>query len=289
VGVGHIADILYHRYTEGGHCSLDAATITSRHRTAVNRHLGRCGIEARLEDGLLPGTLHVRYPVIGKPLVSILIPTKNQTEFLKRCITSLVDGTGYANCEILVLDNGSDEPEALAFLNDLRDLNSSSLRVVDCAGPFNFSAMNNRGARESRGDFLLLLNNDTAVLYEDWLEEMLGIACQADVGAVGAKLFYPDGGIQHAGVILGMNDAPADHPFIDHPADYDGYFGRAQLTQEYTAVTAACMLVRKSLYLDAGGLDETNFQVSYNDADFCLRLRRMGYRNVFTQIGRAHV
>ncbi|MDP2835042.1 MAG: glycosyltransferase [Pseudomonadota bacterium] len=281
-GIGHLADVLYHRHAEGGHCQVDAETVAARHRRALESHLQRLGIAARLEEGLLPGTLHVHYPVSGDPLVSILVPSKNQVELLKRCLTSLIEGTGYANCEILVLDNGSDEPVAVAYLNELKALASPRLKVLDCTGPFNFSAINNRGARAAQGEYLLLLNNDTAVLHEDWLEEMLGIAQQGDVGAVGAKLLYPDGRIQHAGVILGMNDSPADHPYIDHSAEDDGYFGRLNLPQEYSAVTAACLLVKRALYLELGGLDEQRYQVSYNDVDFCLRLRHQGYRNVYT-------
>ncbi len=281
-GIGHIADILYHRHAEGGHARRDAEAVQAAHRTSLQAHLARIGCAAELAEGLLPGTLHLRYPVLGEPLVSILIPGKNQVDMLKRCLTSLIEGTGYANCEILVLDNGSDEAEAIAYLDELRALNSPRLRVLDCAGPFNFSAINNRGAREAQGEYLVLLNNDTAVLHEEWLEEMLGIAGQADVGAVGAKLHYPDGRVQHAGVILGMGDAPAEHPCLGHAADDDGYFGRLKLTQEYSAVTAACMLVRKSLYLELGGLDETRYQVSYNDVDFCQRLRQKGLRVVFT-------
>lgn len=281
-GIGHLADVLYHRHAEGGHARADAEEIATVHRRALEGHLTRMGCDARLEDGLLPGTVHLRYPVRGEPLVSILVPTRNQVEMLKRCLTSLIEGTGYANCEILVLDNGSDEREAVVYLNELKALDSPRLRVLDCPGPFNFSAINNRGAREAAGEYLVLLNNDTAVLHEEWLAEMLGIAQQADVGAVGAKLFYPDGRIQHAGVILGMNDVPADHPFIGQAANENGYYGRAKLTQEFSAVTAACLLVKRALYLEAGGLDEQRFQVSFNDVDFCLRLRRMGYRNVFT-------
>lgn len=282
VGIGHLADILYHRHADGGHGQCDGEAVASAHRRALQDHLARCGLAATLEEGLLPGTFHVRYPITDNPLVSILIPTRNQVELLKRCLTSLIDGTGYSNCEILVLDNGSDEHEAVAYLNELRGLNSPRLKVLDCAGPFNFSAINNRGAREATGEYLVLLNNDTAVLHEEWLEEMLGIAGQPDVGAVGAKLFYPDGKIQHAGVILGMNDAPADHPFIGQDADSNGYFGRPKLPQEFSAVTAACMLVKRSLYLDSGGLDEVRFKVSFNDVDFCQRLRQQGYRNVYT-------
>jgi GT2 family glycosyltransferase len=281
-GIGHIADVLYHRYAEGGHVLTDAVTVAIRHRQAVLAHLARLGLAVQVEDGLLPGTLHISYPVLGDPLVSILIPTRNQVDLLKRCITSLVDITGWSNCEILVLDNGSDEKDSLDYLDGLRALNSSRLRVLDCAGPFNFSAINNNGARKAQGEYLVLLNNDTAVLHPEWLEEMLGIAQQGDVGAVGAKLFYSDGTVQHAGAVLGMNDSPADHPFNDLPGDAPGYFGRAQLPQEYTAVTAACLLVKRDVYLEAGGLDEIHFPVSFNDVDFCARLSKGGLRNVFT-------
>jgi GT2 family glycosyltransferase/SAM-dependent methyltransferase len=281
-GIGHLADILFHRHVDGGHGQCDGEAVAVAHRRVLRDHLLRCGLAATLEEGLLSGTYHVRYPISGNPLVSILIPTRNQVEFLKRCLTSLIDGTGYSNCEILVLDNGSDDREAVAYLSELRALNSPRLKVFDCDGPFNFSSINNRGAREATGEYLVLLNNDTAVLHEEWLEEMLGIASQPDVGAVGAKLFYPDGKIQHAGVILGMNDAPADHPFIGQDADSNGYFGRPKLTQEFSAVTAACMLVKRSLYLESGGLDEVRFKVSFNDVDFCQRLRQQGYRNVYT-------
>jgi FkbM family methyltransferase len=281
-GIGHIADVLYHRHVEGSHTQRSGEEVAAAHRRALAAHLARCGIAAELEEGQLPGTLHVRYPVLGNPLVSILIPTRNQVDMLKRCLTSLIEGTGYSNCEILVLDNGSDEAEAVAYLGELQALNSPRLKVLECPGPFNFSAINNRGAAAATGDFLLLLNNDTAVLHEDWLEEMLGIAQQADVGAVGAKLFYPNGRLQHAGVILGMKDDPAEHPYLGQEADSDGYFGRARLAQEYTAVTGACLLVRRALYLEFGGLDEERYQVAFNDVDFCLRLQRRGKRNVFT-------
>lgn len=281
-GIGHVADILYHRHRDGGHCRRDGEAVAVCHRQALMEHLARRGLDADLEEGLLPGTLHVRYRVAGIPKVSILIPTRNQVEMLRRCLTSLIDTTAHANYEILVLDNGSDEADAKEYLGQLRALNSPDLRVLDMPGPFNFSAMNNRAAREARGEYLLLLNNDTAVLDKGWLTEMLGLAQQANVGAVGAKLYYPDGRIQHAGVILGMNDTPADHPFIDHPAESDGYFGRAKLPQDFSAVSAACMLIKRALYMELGGLDEDRFQVSYNDVDFCLRLRRQGYRVVFT-------
>jgi|GEM_PF-1039699 len=281
-GIGHIADVLYHRSAEGGHSLRDAEAIAAAHRRALAAHLGRCSLEATLADGLLPGALHVRYLVQGNPLVSILVSTKNQVELLKRCLTSLIDGTGHANCEILVLDNGSDEAPALAYLAELKALGSPRLRVFDYPASSSYAALNNFGAHEAQGEYLVLLNSDTAVVHEEWLEEMLGIAQQSDVGAVGAKLFRLDGTIQHAGILLGINDCPADHPGFGRAGNDDGYFGRLKLTQEYTAVSGACLLVRRALYLEAAGLNQQRFPTAHGDVDFCLRLRQLGYRNVFT-------
>lgn len=285
-GIGHVADVLYHRYDAGGHALLDGAAVATAHRAALAAHLTRCGLDAALDDGLLPGTVHVRYSVSGNPLVSVLIPNKNQVEILKRCLTSLVDVTGYSNCEILILDNGSDDEDTITYLGELTALDSTRLRVLSCNEAVNISALYNRGAQEAQGDYLLLLNQDTAVLYSEWLEEMLGIAQQSDVGAVGAKLYFSDGRIQHAGVLLGINEKPADHPFFGCAGDEPGYFGRNQLTQEYSALTAACLLVRRSTYHEVGGMDEDHYKALYNDVDFCLRLCKRGYRNVFTPYAR---
>ncbi len=281
-GFGHLADVLYHRHAQGGHSRRTAEETAEVHRRALLAHLARSGLVADIEDGLLPGACHVRYAVAGEPLVSILIPTRNQAELLKRCLTSLIEGTGYANCEILVLDTGSNEADAAAYLDELKALNSTRLRVLDCAGAGSANAAHNLAARAATGDYLVLLDSACAVLHETWLEEMLGIAGQPDVGAVGAKLFGPDGRIRHAGLVLGINDAPADRAFFERAADEAGYFGRARLTQELSAVSAECMLVKRALYLDAGGMDETRFQAAYGDVDFCLRLRQHGFRIVFT-------
>jgi len=285
-GIGHIADVLYHRYADGGHCQRSAEEVAIAHRRALEQHLNRIGLVASLDDGLLPGTFHVRYSVVGNPLVSILISTKNQVQMLKRCLTSLIDGTGYSNCEILVLDCGSDEAEAVLYLNQLKALDSPRLKVIDCPGTFNLSAIHNLGATEAQGDYLLFMNNEIAVLNEEWLDEMLGIASQPDIGAVGAKLFSSDGKIQHAGMILGMNDVAVDYPFNGQSGDDVGYFGRTELTQEYSAISAACMLVKRSFFQELGGFDAERFGNSYNDADFCQRLRHKGYRNVFTPYAR---
>lgn len=280
--VGHLADVLYHRHESGGHNRRAADDTWRAARASLESHLGRLDLPAEIEDGLLPGSFRIRYRVRGEPLVSIIVPTKNQVDLLRACLTSLIEGTGYSHCEVLVVDNGSDDAETLAYLQSLRDLGTDSLKVLSCPGPFNFSAMNNLAARQARGEYLLLLNNDTQVLHEDWLEEMLGYAQRPDVGAVGARLLYPDGTIQHAGAILGLGGMGSNHVFRQAAADDPGYYGRLRLPQGYSALTAACLLTRKSHYQAVGGLDEDMFQVNFNDVDYCLKLRDRGLKVVWT-------
>lgn len=280
--IGHLADVLYHRAEDGGHSRRDVKEVWTAARTGLEAHLTRAGLPAEVEDGLLPGSFRIRYHLVGTPLVSIIVPTKNQVDLLRACLTSLIEGTRYSQCEVLVVDNGSDEPETLAYLQGLRDLNADSLKVLSWPGAFNFSAMNNMAAREARGDYLLLLNNDTQVLHEDWLEEMLDYAQRPDVGAVGARLIYPDGTIQHAGAILGLGGMGSNHVFQRSAGDEVGYFGRLQLPQGYSALTAACLLTRRAHYEAVGGLDEEAFQVNFNDVDYCLKLRERGLKVVWT-------
>jgi GT2 family glycosyltransferase/2-polyprenyl-3-methyl-5-hydroxy-6-metoxy-1,4-benzoquinol methylase len=280
--VGHLADVLYHRHEAGGHCRRESDAVWAAARDSLAGHLARLGLSADIEDGMLPGTFRIRYHIRGTPLVSVIVPTKNKVDLLRTCLTSLIEGTQYSNCELLVVDNGSDDPETLAYLQALRDLGSSSLKVLSFPGPFNFSAMNNMAARESRGEFLLLLNNDTQILHEDWLDEMLGYAQREDVGAVGARLLYPDGTIQHAGAILGLGGMGSNHVFRQASTDDPGYFGRLMLPQDYSVVTAACLLTRKAHYWAVGGLDEEMFQVNFNDVDYCLKLRERGLKVVWT-------
>lgn len=280
--VGHLADVLYHRYEAGGHCRRDSDAVWAAARDSLAGHLQRMGLAADIGDGMLPGSFRIRYHIRGTPLVSVIVPTKNKVDLLRTCLTSLIEGTQYSNCELLVVDNGSDDPETLAYLQALRDLGSSSLKVLSFPGPFNFSAMNNMAAREARGEFLLLLNNDTQVLHEDWLDEMLGYAQRGDVGAVGARLLYPDGTIQHAGAILGLGGMGSNHVFRQAGTDDPGYFGRLMLPQGYSVVTAACLLTRKDHYDAVGGLDEDLFQVNFNDVDYCLKLRDRGLKVIWT-------
>ncbi len=283
--IGHVPEVLYHRLQGSGHTQKSVPEILQAGESALQRHFERLGIAAQVQPGPFPPSFRVRWPLPeARPLVSILIPTRDQLPLLQRCVESVIEKTKYPAYEILIIDNDSQAPEARNYLAAIEAKEAElggRLRVVRQPGPFNFSAMNNAAARAARGDYLLLLNNDTAALHDDWLDEMMSHAVRPDVGIVGAKLLYPDGKIQHAGVILGLR-GPAEHPFIGRPPEDRGYFGRAQLTQDLSAVTGACLLVRKSVYEQLGGLDEQAFKVSYNDIDLCLKVREVGLRIVFT-------
>lgn len=249
----------------------------------LTAHVADAAPGSRVTEGPTPGTFQLLYPLTQAPLVSIVIPTRDQLPFLSRCIESLLAKTSYPNIEILVVDNDSETPEAREFLAGLTQLGAENIRVLSAPGAFNFSRMNNLAVQQARGEFILMLNNDTAALQPDWLTHMVSNALRKDVGIVGARLLYPDGRLQHAGVILGLR-GPAEHPFLGLPATEPGYQFRAQVQQNFSAVTAACLLVSKSLYQSVGGLDETAFGVSYNDIDFCLRVGQTGKRIVWTPL-----
>lgn len=283
--IGHVPEVLYHRMVGSGHTRKNVPEVLVAGQRALQAHFERLNIDAQVQPGPFPPSWRVRWPAPQTPpLVSILVPTRDQLPMLQRCIESVIEKTRYPAYEILVVDNDSRADDALRYLAaiDARaDELGGRLRVIRAPGEFNFSAMNNLAARSARGEYLLLLNNDTAALHDDWLDEMVAHAVRPDVGVVGAKLLFPDGKIQHAGVILGVR-GPAEHPFLGRSAQDRGYFGRAQLVQDLSAVTGACLLVRKSVFEQLGGLDEQAFKVSYNDIDLCLRVRAAGLRVVFT-------
>ena len=200
---------------------------------------------------------------------------------LRNCIRSLFEVTDYPDFEVVVVDNGSDDDAALEFLSRLAT--RDGVRVLAYAEPFNFAAINNFAVAQCSADVVLLLNNDTEVLHADWLREMVSQAVRPDVGAVGAKLLYANDRIQHAGVLLGMGgDGIAGHAFKGRHRDEAGPQARTRLVQEYSAVTGACLAVTRARYMEVGGLDQDNLAVAYNDIDFCLRLRELGYRNIWT-------
>lgn len=213
------------------------------------------------------------------PLVTVIIPTKDQLELLEACIDGLLNKTKYENIEIIVIDNQSQHSETLEYLIELE--NNQNIRVLKYEKAFNYSEMNNLAAKEAKGSLLCFLNNDVSMIEDDWLTEMVSQACRSEIGCVGAKLFYPDGTIQHAGVILGLKGY-ASHAHKGFAGDAIGYFNRLQVAHNVSAVTAACMVVRKEVFESVGGFDGVNLKVAYNDVDLCLKVREAGYRNLFT-------
>jgi GT2 family glycosyltransferase len=276
--VGHVADVLLHRAGKAeASYDLHGAAET------LARHLARRGIGAHIESGPLPGTLAMSYRHDGPPSrVSVIIPTRDRLDVLQPCLGSLLQQTCYPDFEVLVVDNASRDPATLAYLEELAR-GDARVRILRYPHEFNYAAINNFAAAEARGEYLLLLNNDTAVLHPEWLERMMAQARRADVGAVGARLVFPDRRLQHAGIVLGMGaDGIANHLHLGLPMDDPGYLGRAQLAQEVSAVTGACLLVRKSLYREVGGMDADRLRILYNDVDLCLKLRSRGYRIIWT-------
>lgn len=278
--VGHLDEVLLHVGISFGTWLADP-NVGGQCAGLVAAHLDRLQIAHEINEGALPFFNRVRYVAQDLPLVSIIIPSKDQLPMLQRCVESLLEKTTYQNYEILVVDNNSETLEARTWLQGLEALGSSQVRVLRYPHSFNYSAINNFAAREARGEYLLLLNNDTAIIQTEWLDNLLNHARRSEVGIVGAKLLYPDGRLQHGGVVLGLN-GPADHPFIGEPGDASGYLHRLLVDQNYSAVTAACLMIRKSVYDDVGGMDEQDLKVSYNDIDLCLKVGRAGYLTVWT-------
>lgn len=260
------------------HSNAPPAAPGAADEQALDHHFQRTGTAATAEA--TPHGLRVHYALPeAPPFVSLVIPTRNGVNLVRQCIESIVLETAYPNYEILLVDNGSDDPEALAYFAALDA--QPGITVIRDDRPFNYSALNNAAVARARGELVGLLNNDIEVISRDWLHEMVSLALQPGVGAVGAKLLYPDMTIQHGGVVLGIGGM-AGHAHKHLPSTVAGHGGRAQLVQNFSAVTAACLVVRKSLYEQVGGLDEAQLGVAYNDVDFCLRLRQAGYRNVWT-------
>ena len=212
------------------------------------------------------------------PLVSIVICTRDHEALLRRAVESIRSLSTYPHYELVIVDNGSRDPQAVAYLASLAS--QPGIQVIRDDSPFNYSRLNNTAVTHCRGEVLCLLNDDIEVITPNWLEEMVAFAIKPDVGAVGARLWYPDGTLQHGGVIIGAGGV-AGHAHLRLPKGSPGYFGRAVLQQELSAVTGACLMVRRTVFAEVGGLDE-QIAVAFNDIDFCLRLRGAGYRNIWT-------
>jgi GT2 family glycosyltransferase len=279
--IEHLPWVLYHwRAGDQSTASNPTAKPYAQEaaQRAVQEHLKRTGIEGTVvpSHGVY---LQTKYSLPNeRPMVSIIIPTRDQASALKKCVYSIFEKTDYAAYELIVLDNESYDPEALEFLAELKKRDGVRVERIDDA--FNYSRLNNRGVELSRGSFVALLNNDVEVLHADWLTEMVSRAMQPKVAMVGARLWYPNGTIQHGGVILGAGGI-AGHAHAGLRRGEPGYFARAHLAQDVSAVTTACALVKREVYLQVGGFDE-NLAVTFNDVDLCLRLREAGYRILWT-------
>ncbi|OHB69777.1 MAG: hypothetical protein A2W23_00635 [Planctomycetes bacterium RBG_16_43_13] len=298
--IRRIPKVLYHWRAASGSASaalmakpyaLDAA------KTAIAGYLKGRGVDAEVSDGLFPTSYRVRYKIRPSQKVSIIIPTKDKVQLLRQCVTSIIEKTDYKDYEMLIVDNQSVEKETVEYfellgenppvspfykggINRVGRDETGRIRVISYDKPFNFSAINNFAAQSSDAEILLFLNNDTEVISSEWLSAMIEFEQREDVGAVGAKLYYPNDTIQHAGVIVGLRGLAA-HAHKDFPRKSNGYYGRLNVIQNLSAVTGACMMVRKKVFDEVGGFEE-RLSHAFNDVDLCLKIREKGYLIVFT-------
>lgn len=277
----HIPKVLYHWRVHEESTAKSSSTkpyAVIAGEKAIQDHLKRKNIAGRVSfEGY---GYRVKYSLPARlPLVSLVIPTRNGLSLLQQCITSILEKTTYKNFEVIVVDNGSDDLETLEYLEALKQ--KPNFMILRDDRPFNYSQLNNLAVKHANGEIIGLINNDIEVISPDWLSEMVSHSLRPGVGAVGAKLLFPDGRLQHGGVILGVGGV-ANHAHLFSPGNHHGYFGRMSVIQEFSAVTAACLLIKKSIFEEAGGLDEVNLTVAFNDIDFCIRVNKLGYRNIWT-------
>ncbi|MCJ2036380.1 glycosyltransferase family 2 protein [Methylobacterium sp. J-068] len=269
--VAHVPRILCRR--------LPNAPEDDHRRAAIlSRHLAERGSRARVVTN--PAGFDLLWPLPEPaPLVSVIIPSRDRIDLIRRSSDDVLHATAYPAVELVIVDNGSTDPAVLAYYDTLRG--DARVRILDAPGPFNFSSLINAGVAVSRGAVVVLLNNDVAVLREDWLDALVRQACRPEIGAVGAKLLYADGTLQHAGVVVGLGGR-AGHILRRRPADTPGHLGRMGVAHEVSAVTAACLAVERRKFEAVGGLDAEAFGIDFNDVDFCLRLDAAGYRTIWT-------
>lgn len=281
--IRHIPRILYHWRTIEGSTAL---TIDSKSyaidagKRAVESALSRTGKKAEVIFDPSVLACQVKYQLKTKPLVSIIIPTRDRIDLLRTCIDSILNNTDYPDYEIIIVDNDSETPEAIEYFEQITL--KRNIRIVNYSGPFNFSAINNRAVCEARGEVLVLMNNDIEAISSGWLYELVSHALRAEVGVAGARLLYPDNTVQHAGLILGLVGGVAGVAHKGLESKNPGRNGRSRVIQDLSAVTAACFAVRKQIFEEIGGFNETDLKVAYNDVDFCLRVREKGYRVLYT-------
>lgn len=248
-------------------------------RKALEEHYRRAEVSATAELADKKGWYRSHLTISGEPMISVIIPSKDHINDLELCISSIEEKTTWKNYEIIIVENNSVEKETFVYYETLKN-RYPNVRILTWKKEFNYSAINNFAVREARGEYLLFLNNDVEIITESWLEEMLQLCQQKDVGMVGAKLYYPDDTIQHAGVVVGLGGVAA-HVLCKLPRDAEGYMGRLRCVQEISAVTAACMMVKTSVFKAVGGFDE-ELKVAFNDIDLCMKVRKYGVKIVFT-------
>lgn len=281
----HIPKILYYWRSHAGSVASDInakSYAIDAAKGAVAAHLAACGFEGfKIESSRAFETIfRIRYKLLDKPKISIIIPNRNHENDLRRCVDSILQKSSYENYEIIIVENNSTENTIFDYYEGIKK--HPAIQVVTYEGEFNYSAINNLGASHSTGEYLILLNNDTEIITRNWMEEMLMYAQRKDIGAVGCMLYYEDYSIQHAGIVIGLGaHRTAGHTHYKMAKENLGYMGRLCYAQNVSAVTGACMMTRKSIFEEAGGLSE-EFAVALNDVDYCLRLREMGLLNVFT-------
>jgi GT2 family glycosyltransferase len=282
--IRHIPHMLYHWRAIRGSAARGATekkyTSTAQRRT-LESHFDRIGQKVTV----LPGASEywrIKYSLSAPPLVSLIIPTRDGFHLLHRCIESIFHKTTYKNLELIIVDNQSKDPATLEYFASLE--RERGVRLLPYDAPFNFSALNNFAVQHAGGEIIGFINNDLEVITPDWLQEMVGHAVRPEIGAVGALLYYPDNTIQHAGVTLGLNGNPgvAGHRYHKQPRGYAGQVSRGQLAQNLSAVTAACLVVRRELFEAVGGFNDKELAIAFNDVDLCLRIAEKGYRNVWT-------
>lgn len=277
--VVHVPEILYHWRTHKASTADNPASkmyAFEAGKRAIEAHLKRTGTDGEVSHTPDLGFYRVKYPVKGEPLVSILIPNKDEKDTLEACIRSIREKTTYKNYEIIIIENNSTGEEIFSYYNELA---KDGVRILHWEKEFNYSAINNFGAAHAKGEFLLFLNNDVTVITPEWLEELVGVCQRREVGAAGVKLLYPDNTIQHAGCVIGLGGI-AGHLFVDMPANRTGYLHKASLLQDMSAVTAACMMMKKQVFEKVGGFTE-KLAVAFNDVDLCLKTNQAGYLVVY--------
>ena len=276
----HIPEVLYHWRTHKASTADNPASkmyAFDAGKRAIEGNLARNGVKGVVSHTKDLGFYQVEYPVKGNPLISILIPNKDQKDSLKKCLDSVFEKSTYTNYEIIIIENNSVEDETFAYYKELEK--RFNVKIVTWKGEFNYSAINNFGEKEANGDYLLFLNNDVEVINPRWMEEMLGNCQRKEVGIVGAKLYYPDDTIQHAGTIIGIGGI-AGHAFLNMPRSRTGYLHKASIQMDLSAVTAACMMMKKDVFDKLGGFEE-KLTVAFNDVDLCLRTVQAGYLVVY--------